>query len=169
MEVDDNPTRKVLPGPNDPCRRCQHPLSMHIGDHPGDVTSCQVELTLTAVPSLDFGSKCPCTFFVFQPPGEPESEPAEPELLDGPALYAEALGYVRLARAASSPHMERDALEKARTYFEGASAFVLGRLAVENGIGDLEERRWLAALADQELPDSMPETVARKVSEGTLP
>lgn len=152
MEVDQNPTRHVTPGPNDRCRRCDHPLSEHIGDTPSDATVCRVELTKSSVPSLDFGGRCPCPSFVFDPPIE--STDLVADMLDGPAMYAEALGYLRLARTATHPHTEQQALMRASTYFAGASAFAMGVLSADNGVGDIIERRWLAALTGA---DTLPE------------
>lgn len=150
MEVDQSPTPQALPSPSDPCRRCEHPFSQH-----AEMGECTVELSKSAVPGLDFGGVCPCAGFVFEP--ATESPEDEPELLDGPAMYAEALGYVRIARTCRGPgatHIETDALNKAATYFAGAAAAAMGMIVAENGTGDIHERRWRAALADE---DTLPE------------
>lgn len=152
MEVDQNPTRQVLPRPNDPCRRCEHPYSEHYrdGDH-----ACAVEFGKAGrVPTTALGRVCDCKSFVFEPASE-ESEPApDSPILDGPFMYAEALGYLKLAISTSNEYTERLALVKASTYFAGASAYAMGVLSADNGTGDITERRWLAALAGE---DMLPE------------
>jgi hypothetical protein len=148
-EVDENPTRQVLPRPNDPCRRCEHPFSEH-----SDRGDCQVELSTGRVPTLATGGVCQCASFEFEPyAGPPEEMPDRPAL-DGPAMYAEALGYLKLAIGTSNEYAERLALVKASTYFAGASAYAMGVLSADNGTGDITERRWLAALAGE---DVLPE------------
>ncbi|HET9144115.1 hypothetical protein [Actinophytocola sp.] len=141
------------PDSNDPCRRCEHPRSAHFGEGPNG-TGCTVEFGKAGrVPTTALGGVCPCHNFVFAPAAE-QPEESEPEQLDGPKMYADGLGYLRLARSSSVPHVVREACDRARTHFAGAQAFVLGRIAIDNGVGDLEERRWLAALAgEDELPE----------------
>lgn len=138
--------------PNEPCRRCGHVLTGHSG--PG--TRCEVELSKGGrVPTLASAGVCPCVSFVRAPLPDYPADSGEPELLDGPAMYAEGLGYLRLARVASAYSTEREMLSKAATYFAAASAAALGEVVAENGTGDLTERRWRAALAGGiELPES---------------
>lgn len=135
-----------------PCRRCEHPRSAHaVG---AEVERCEVELSPSAVPSLTLGSVCPCPGFVSYEEPEPDEAPAS-EVLDGPAMYAEALGCIRLARAASSPLVEEATMRRAQSYFAGASAAALAAIVIENGTGDIDEQRWRAALAGEaELPES---------------
>lgn len=83
----------------------------------------------------------------------PESEQEPPEKLDGPAMYAEGLGYLRLARSASNEYVERDALARAVAYFAGAQAAAMAAVVADNGTGDLDERRWRAAVAGDDLPE----------------
>ena len=165
-EVDENPTRQVVPQPAWPCRRCEHPHSEHYGEN----KACTVEFGAGGrVPTTALGGTCDCKAYVFDPANAPLGalEP-EPELLDGPAMYADGLRHLRVAYQASSPGLyrsvavEREALARASVYFAGAQAAVLGRLAIDNGTGDLEERRWLAALANEELPTELPPTVVSK-------
>jgi hypothetical protein len=133
--------------PNHPCRRCEHPFASH-----APVGECEVELTQSAVPSFDFGSRCPCAAFVYEPASEPEPAP-EPEVLDGPKMLADALGYVRLARTTSSPLIEDAALAKASAYFAGASALALAEIAVDQIANDGRVNRWYAALHGADLPE----------------
>jgi hypothetical protein len=113
-------------------------------------------LTISSVPSLDFGNTCPCAAFWHIPEPDKLPEP-EPELLDGPRMLADALCYVRLARVASSPVIEQEMLSRAMPYFAGASAAAMAGLAADNGTGDITERRWRAALAGEaELPEDAP-------------
>jgi hypothetical protein len=143
--------------PGQRCYRCRHPWS----DHTGPGTLCEAELSPTSVPSIEKGGTCPCTSFVHAPapapPPEPE-EPEEPELLDGPLMYAEGLGYLRSARAADSAYREDTMLAKAQTYFAAASAAALAQIAADNETKDnLVSRRWQAALAGEaELPEVAP-------------
>lgn len=157
MEVDDNPTRQVLPRPSDPCRRCEHPYSEHREEN----TGCSVEFGKAGrVPNTAFGGVCPCESYVFDPADASEdATESDPELLDGPAMYALARDHMRKLRAKEANRFhrsfaeERHELEHAMLYFAGAQASVLGRLAIDNGNGDLEERRWQAALAGKDLPE----------------
>lgn len=133
--------------PQHPCRRCEHPAELHT---PG--VGCQVELTQGRVPSFEMGGLCSCPSFVYEPASEPEPAP-EPELLDGPRMLADALGYVRLARTASSPLVEDAALAKASAYFAGASALALAEIAVDQITNDNRVNRWYAALHGADLPE----------------
>lgn len=134
--------------PEWPCRRCEHPFS----EHREEDTGCSVELTTGRVPSFDLAGVCSCSGFVYEPASEPEPAP-EPELLDGPRLLADALGYVRLARTASSPLVEEAALRKAASYFAGASALALAEIAVDQITNDNRVNRWYAALHGADLPE----------------
>lgn len=155
MEVDQNPTRQVIPQPGWPCRRCEHPYS----EHREEGTGCSVEFGKAGrVPSTAFGGVCSCSSFVFEPASESEQQPElPPETLDGPAMYAEALGYLRLARgqrAGLDEYFERHCLTRAGVYFAGAQAAALATLVADNGTGDIDEQRWRAALAGE---DTLPE------------
>lgn len=136
--------------PDQRCHRCRHPWS----DHTGPGTLCEGELSPTSVPSTQKGPPCPCASFVHAPAPEPPPEPQEPELLDGPLMYAEGLGYLRSARTADSAYREDTMLAKAQTYFAAASAAALAQIAADNETKDnLVSRRWQAALAGEvELP-----------------
>lgn len=148
-EVDENPTRQVLPGPNDPCRRCGHPYS----EHREEGTGCSVEFgKLGRVPTVSLGNACLCEAFIFEPPSEPAPPPG-PELLDGPAMYAEGLGYLRIARRTSNEFVESAALHRAAAHFAGATAAVMAELAIDSGTDDVAEARWRAALLGDELPE----------------
>jgi hypothetical protein len=133
--------------PEWPCRRCEHPYSAHAPE--GD---CGVELATSRVPSFDMGGVCSCASFVYEPASEPEPAP-EPELLDGPRMLADALGYVRLARTASSPLVEDAALAKATAYFAGASTLALAEIAVDQVTNNDRVNRWYAALHGADLPE----------------
>ncbi len=142
--------------PSHPCRRCQHPFSEHYRD---SNRACAAEFGKAGrVPTTALGGVCECPSFVYEPISEP-SAPVEPELLDGPAMYALAREHMRKLRAKEANRFhrsfaeERHELEHAMLYFAGAQASVLGGLAVDNGNGDLEERRWQAALAGKDLPE----------------
>jgi hypothetical protein len=133
--------------PQWPCAHCHHPFSEHREEN----TGCSVELTVGRVPSFERGGVCPCSGYVYQP--APEPEPKEPETLDGPAMYAEALGYLRLARTATSPLVESEALAKAHVYFAGATAAALAEVVIDHGTDVTPAGRWTAAMLGQDLPE----------------
>lgn len=154
MEVDQNPTRQVIPQPGWPCRRCEHPYS----EHREEGTGCSVEFGKAGrVPSTAFGGVCSCSSFVFEPIKE-FSEPNLTEVIDGPFLLAEGVGYLRMARGVHATgvneYFEKHCIERAAAYFAGAQAFALATLVADNGTGDIDEQRWRAALAGE---DTLPE------------
>lgn len=146
--------------PTWPCRRCQHPYEAHDG-----MGACTVEFSPTSVPSTQLGESCPCAAFVYEPASEPGPgprpwAPGEPELLDGPAMYERGRVLLQRAVTTTSYSMQREAFINAATFFAGAQAAALAEIVIENGTGDLAERRWAAALAGEGLPEHAPQEVA---------
>jgi hypothetical protein len=143
--------------PTWPCRRCEHSYAAH-----DDRGACTVEFSPGAVPSTQLGNTCSCAAYVYEPATpDPEPGPTLPEVLDGPAMYERGRVLLQRAVTTASYSAQREAFINAATFFAGAQAAALAEIAIDNGTGDLAERRWSAALAGEALPEFAPQEVAQ--------